>query len=126
MLNTIYILKNKINDKVYIGQTWKLLKDRWNNGNGYLGSHKIERAIKKYGKDNFYYEILTFCSTQKCADIIESFFIKKYNSINNGYNITIGGVKGVMTGRKHSEKSKNKMSESHKGNTAHLGKPHSE
>jgi hypothetical protein len=47
MINTIYILKNKINDKIYVGQTWQSLNERWRNGMGYRGCHKIERAIKK-------------------------------------------------------------------------------
>jgi group I intron endonuclease len=123
-LNTIYILRNTLNDKVYIGQTWFSLKERWNNGNGYSSSLKINNAIDKYGKNNFYYEVLTLCGTQETADFWEMFFIQKYDSINNGYNIATGG-NSVMRGRKHTKKSLDKMSESHKGNTAHLGKPHS-
>lgn len=123
-LNTIYILKNIINNKVYIGQSWWSLKDRWNNGHGYLGCKKLNNAIQKYGKNNFYYEIITLCGTQEASDYWEIFFIKKFNSINNGYNIAIGG-KSVMRGRKHTKESLDKMSESHKGNTAHLGKMHS-
>lgn len=45
----IYILKNTENIKVYVGQTWKTLKDRWNNGHGYAGCPHISNAIKYYG-----------------------------------------------------------------------------
>lgn len=124
-MNTIYALKNKINSKVYIGQTWKSLKERWNNGHGYIGSHKIHNAIKKYG-DKFYYEVITFASTQETADALESFMIEKFNSVICGYNISLGGSKLVMHGRKHTKESKDKMSVSHIGNTAHLGKKHSD
>jgi group I intron endonuclease len=126
MINTIYALKNKINDKIYIGQTWKSLDERWNRGHGYIGSHKIHGAIKKYGKENFFYQALAFCSTQDTANITESYFIQKFDAIQNGYNINIGGTYGVMTGRKHSSESIAKMSISHQGNTAHLSKPHSD
>ena len=55
---TIYIIKNKINDKVYIGQTTSDIKTRFNchckkstiNNRHY----KIYNAMKKYGKENFY------------------------------------------------------------------------
>src|ERR1700693_4599593 len=117
----IYKLINKINSKCYIGQTWQSLKIRWNRGHGYIGSKKIENAIQKYGKENFYYEIITLCGTQTAADYWEVFFIQKLDSIKNGYNIAIGGANGVMHGRKHSPTSIAKMSKSHKGSTAHLG-----
>lgn len=125
-LNIIYALKNKINNKVYVGQTWQSLEDRWNRGHGYIGSLKLENAINKYGKENFYYEIITACGTQDAADYWEQYFIEKFGSIKNGYNIAIGGARGVMQGRRHSPETIAKMSESHKGNTAHLGIPHSE
>jgi group I intron endonuclease len=123
-LNVIYVLKNTANNKVYVGQTWLSLKDRWNNSHGYSSSLKINNAIKKYGKNSFYYEVLTVCGTQETADYWETFFIQKHDSINKGYNIAIGGS-SVMRGRKHSKESIDRMSESHKGNTAHLGKLHS-
>lgn len=115
MINTIYIMKNLINNKVYIGQTWKSLDERWRYGCGYRGCFKIERAIKKYGKNNFYYEVLTFCSTQESADYCETYFIEKYNSVATGYNICISGFSSPMTGRKHSVSSRAKMSSSRKG-----------
>jgi group I intron endonuclease len=123
-MNIIYLLKNTVNDKLYVGQTWVPLKERWNNGYGYLGSNKVNAAILKYGKDKFYYEVLTVCSTQEIADYWEVYFIKVFDSVKGGYNIAEGG-KSVMLGRKHSDESKAKMSQSHKGNTAHLGKQHS-
>lgn len=80
--------------KVYVGQTWQTLKDRWDSGHGYKGCVYLEKAIKKYGKDAFYYEILTVCSTQETADYWETYFIDKYDSCNRkvGYNIMLGGM----------------------------------
>lgn len=115
MINTIYVLRNKCNKKVYVGQTWQSLEDRWNHGHGYNGCIKIERAIQKYSKENFYYEVLTFCGTQDTANYWETFFINKYNSIKNGYNICPTGENGPMVGRKHSQKSRDQMSKSRKG-----------
>lgn len=130
-MNTIYLLRNKCNDKIYVGQTWRSLKNRWIYGHGYRGCLKIHRAIEAHGKDNFYYEIMTFCATQEAADYWETYFINKYDSVNSGYNVCPVGARGSMTGRKHSERSRLKMSESKKaafiGNAnPFYGKHHSE
>jgi group I intron endonuclease len=105
MKNIIYIIKNTINNKAYIGQTWQSLKNRWHCGYKYC-TH-LDRAIKKYGEDKFYYEILKICETQDDADFWECFFINQFDSINNGYNLRAGGSRG-----RHSEISKQKMSNS--------------
>jgi dissimilatory sulfite reductase (desulfoviridin) alpha/beta subunit len=65
---TIYLLKNTANSKVYVGQTWSSLEERWNNGHGYDGSRHLSYAIKKYGREKFYYEILGLASSQAVAD----------------------------------------------------------
>jgi group I intron endonuclease len=122
----IYALCNTINTKVYIGQSWTPLKQRWNRGHGYLGSHKIHKAIKKYGKEKFYYEVLALCSTKEVAEHWETYFITKFDSVNSGYNILSTGGKHGWLGRKHTEESLAKMSKSHMGSHAHLGFKHTE
>ena len=55
----IYIHKNKINGKVYIGQTYTSLRTRFGkNGIKYKGCPIFYNAIQKYGWDNFEHEIL--------------------------------------------------------------------
>jgi group I intron endonuclease len=105
----IYKLINKVNGKIYIGQTWQSLKERWQLGKGYVKCTYLNFAIKKYGKDNFYYEILDVVDSQILADELESFYIKKFDSNNGniGYNLRTGGSRGL-----HSEESKRKVSES--------------
>lgn len=109
---TIYLLENKVNGKVYIGQTWQTIKDRFSNGYGYVGCHYLNNAIKKYSKENFQYIVLKECETQLDADTSEAFFISEFDSTNkhNGYNIKYGGSVG-----KHSEETKIKMRIAHKG-----------
>jgi predicted GIY-YIG superfamily endonuclease len=46
---TIYMHKNKINGKIYIGQTRTSVNDRWQDGKGYKGCTLFDRAINKYG-----------------------------------------------------------------------------
>ena len=103
------------NGKVYIGITSKEPKKRWANGHGYKNNPHFYRAIQKYGWENFEHEILYEGLTEGQANIIEQMMISSYKSTkrNKGYNISIGG--GAMTGRKHSEETKTKMSEKAKG-----------
>jgi group I intron endonuclease len=130
----IYLIKNSVNDKVYVGQTWDSTNRRWHGGGGYKGCIYINNAIEKYGKDNFYYINLDFAFTQAQANILEDFYIDKYDSTNpeKGYNIKRGGSNGKLT-----EEIKAKISASLKGNVisletrekiskANMGKKHTE
>ena len=88
----IYIIKNKINNKVYVGQTKVSIKLRFQNhlsaarcGRGYT----IGKAIRKYGEENFYIELLEECLASELNER-EMYWIAFYNSTDNkcGYNIT--------------------------------------
>ena len=91
MNKDIYIIKNDINDKVYIGQAVDV-KTRF-QGHCKPSSIKreiIARAIQKYGKEHFWYEILEK-SVSNYNDR-EKYWIDYYQSIvPNGYNIMAGG-----------------------------------
>lgn len=81
----IYKTTNLVNGKIYIGQDSK-------NNPEYLGSGKIiKRAILKYGKENFKKEILDFCKDKIQLDEREKYWIKTFNSVEDGYNISEGG-----------------------------------
>ena len=54
----IYMHRNKINNKVYIGQTTQKPEYRWNHGFGYKDSSLFFASIQKYGWDNFEHTIL--------------------------------------------------------------------
>ena len=98
MNGEIYIIKNKINSKVYIGQTTQGSEIRFkqhlktSNTNQ---SQLIHKAIHKYGKENFYYEVLyTNIKTINDLNKLEEDTILKFNSlIPNGYNMCPGGQK---------------------------------
>ena len=95
-MKTIYLHRNKINNKVYIGQTIQNdPNDRWKNGNGYKTCTYFYRAIQKYGWENFEHIILEQNSswTQEELDKKEKEYIILYraNDISYGYNITEGG-----------------------------------
>lgn len=108
MVCTIYMLTNTVNNKIYIGQTWRSFKKRMGrNGGSYEGCTILYNAIKKYGVDKFEYKTLYQCDNQKEADALEEYYIKRYNSKNRniGYNLRDGGSTG-----KHSEETKEKIS----------------
>ena len=93
MKKSIYIIKNKINSKVYIGQTSNI-HQRWaqykSAAKNIPNKQLITKAMKKYGIENFYVEILE----DSIIDFNEreKYWINKYDSISpNGYNILIGG-----------------------------------
>ena len=109
----VYIHKNKINNKVYIGITSIKPEERWRNGHGYIKQMLFYNAIKKYGWDNFKHEILFENLTKEEAEQKEIELIAQYNSTNIcfGYNIQNGG----NSVGKFTDETKKKMSESHKG-----------
>lgn len=88
----IYQITNLINNKIYIGQTNNITK-RWSN-------HKccnspdmvIAKAIKKYGINNFKFEILYRNIPIEQIDELERKTIEEKKSrIPNGYNVALGG-----------------------------------
>ena len=84
----VYVHKNKINGKVYVGQTSRAPQDRWDNGKGYK-TQMFYRAIQKYGWDNFEHIILNTVETVEEALSLETYWIKQFNSIDQqyGYNL---------------------------------------
>ena len=120
MIGTIYKLTSPSN-RCYIGQTINLVerKRALYNPNKYYSGHRLDNAIKKYGIENFQYEILiqiVESSKEKLReklDELEKFYIEKYDSYNNGYNMTLGG--SGSNGCFQTEESKGKISEKAKG-----------
>ena len=106
---SVYIHKNKINGKVYIGQTSQKPEKRWNQGKGYETSPKFYNAILKYGWDNFEHKILYTNLSLEEANQIEKKLIQKFKSTQDqfGYNIASGG-----RNFKHSEETKQKIGKS--------------
>lgn len=108
----VYMHINKTNGKKYIGQTCQNPKRRWANGFGYIESPRFWNAIQKYGWDNFEHIIVKQNLSIKEADLLEEELIAKFNTTSDkyGYNLQSGGMNKL-----HSEETKRKMSEIHKG-----------
>ena len=90
----IYIIKNTVNSKVYIGQTRTSVDQRWKEHlrHAQYGDQVINRAMKKYGVDKFYIETLEICEVS-ILDEREIYYIDLYDSTDKskGYNVSIGG-----------------------------------
>lgn len=93
----IYAIKNKINNKFYIGISIDI-KRRWlthvrdfNKQQHY--NEYLQNAWHKYGGENFEFIILEQLENidNHLLNEKEKFWIENYNSYNDGYNLTIGG-----------------------------------
>lgn len=127
ILYIIYLLMNKVNQKVYIGVTSnykKRMREHSYASNDYL----ISKAIRKYGWDNFQSSILLETDDREA----EKRFIKEYesNDPSKGYNLTEGGegtlgyipseetreiMRNKKLGRKLTSEHRQKISQSNKG-----------
>ena len=89
----VYMHKNKINGKVYIGITGQIPEKRWKDGNGYLYNTHFSHSIQKYGWENFDHIIIADKITKRNAEQLEIELIQLYESTdpNKGYNIQRGG-----------------------------------
>ena len=114
----IYMFKNKINGKCYVGQA-KSLKKRINHHYSNIKTQRynlpIYKAINKYGIENFDLIILKEYPQDINKKILcnqmdkdEKYYIEKYDSYLNGYNCTLGGDGGVL-GYKMTDEQKDKI-----------------
>ena len=101
----IYKITNKINGKVYIGQSIDI-KRRWKDHRTHYknGKYPLYFAMIKYGIENFSFEVIEECEKEKLNDR-EIYWISFYNSNNknNGYNLTNGGEHCALTNIKLTE-----------------------
>ena len=92
----IYKITNLITKQAYIGQSVNIerrkrqhLNTAYSESNKYY-NNPLYRAIRKYGIENFDFEILENCSIEKLNQQ-EKYWIKKYDTFFHGYNLTFGG-----------------------------------
>jgi len=120
-------IKNKINNKYYIGQTkrdyLKRINEHFSNSSSSKSLSAIHLAINKYGIKSFEYNYIEKIDNND-LDEKEEHYINLYNSLSpNGYNMQTGGTLNKIM----SDVSKKKMSDSKKRiNNPNFGKPRSE
>lgn len=120
MYGYVYLTTNLITGHCYIGQK----KGSFNKN--YFGSGLyITRAIKKYGRENFFVRILCEAESKEELDELEIDFIKRTNANHDKdrwYNIAAGGSVLAMEkennpfyGKDHTLEAKMKISKANKG-----------
>lgn len=134
----IYSITNKVNGKRLIGSTLRKFSIRWSEHKyrlrkGKYGNSHLQASWLKYGEDNFIFEIIcpNKWNTEEKLREMETLFINFYKSYDNrfGYNMSevstapLAGRKLSKEhknkigfgGRKHTEKSKKRISNAHIG-----------
>ena len=122
--------------KSYIGQTYQKIDTRWRGGKGYKACTLLNRAVEKYGWENFSHEIIdeiNFVDIKVLNQLEEKYIIELNTLSPNGYNLKTFGdnklvsketrdrnreatliqfeIKGhPMQGKKHTEEAKKNMS----------------
>ena len=104
MKGFIYKITNKVNGKSYIGQTRYTVEFRWRQHQHKKDNCYFHNAIHKYGVENFIVETIEECDVED-LNSREIFYIAKYDTFNNGYNLTIGrdGNKKLLLDEKYDE-----------------------
>lgn len=153
---TIYKVTNRVNGKIYIGQTVRTLEIRKSK---HLHGYKVNplccfhRAIRKHGPDAFIWETIYLCLSRAEADAKEREFIRFFGcKAPAGYNMTDGGegntgrspsqevrakISQKLKGYKHSDEMKARLSKAKKGqrksdetrakmSASQMGKTHSD
>lgn len=116
----VYCITNRINLKMYIGQSQNI-ESRWAHEKAYasFGSY-MRNAFKKYGADNFLFEkLITFDpgdpDLTRLLDEHEIYYIDRYETTNSehGYNMALGGSSN--RGWRQSDHCKRTLSAMYKG-----------
>lgn len=117
----IYLITNKINGKRYVGQSYDI-KGRWNAHLRCKKNFPLYNAMRKYGDENFSFEILRKMPEENALtsiilDSLETHYIKIWKLQDNqfGYNLRSGGANG-----RHSAESLERMKIAQHGRPRHL------
>jgi len=88
MKTGVYKITNIINNKIYVGSSWKCIIKRWRCHKSNLKKNKhtnkhLQRSWNKHGEENFKFEVLEYCEPLKCMEI-EQYYI---DTLNPEFNI---------------------------------------
>ena len=111
----IYVIRNYCNDLVYIGSTTQSLSKRfsWHKASMKYKKIQLYEAFEKLGIYNFYIELLELCPCSCKEELCkkEGYYIRKFDSYKNGYNMRIEGRTRKEYGKEYREVNKEKIKE---------------
>lgn len=106
-MGCIYSITNKLNGKMYIGQTMNFKKRKKDHicsaREGKIKTH-LYISMREYGIDNFKFEIIEDNIDNDKLNERETYYIKKYDTYHKGYNMTYGGENITKNNPKVKEK----------------------
>ena len=97
LTGTIYVIRNDLNNKVYVGQTRRTLQQRLQGHFAESKTHALHGrplhiAIRTLGKEHFWIEPLEENVPLDQLDSLECEYINKYDSVRSGYNKRPGNI----------------------------------
>lgn len=124
----IYQIENLINHKKYIGQTSDRFIERfwnhlWKLKQGIHDNKHLQNAFNKFGEDNFEFSVLHILKDSEDIDDLEHHYISLFD-FEQLYNIQYGGQDRTQLGVSMSEDTKKKIGIANHFNM--LGKKHSD
>lgn len=100
----VYLIRNTVNGKCYVGKTTRTVQSRWRQ---HKTEMRIERydtplycAMREFGVDAFEVSTLGECASQRRLAQMERAFIRRFNSVEDGYNLAVASYGGRI--RNHS------------------------
>ena len=109
----IYVIRNHVNDFVYVGSTCQSLSKRFSWHKSHMKNKKFQlyEAMMENGIENFYIELIELfpCSCRDELHKREGQYIRKFDSFKNGYNGCIAGRSGKEWENDNKEKIKERM-----------------
>ena len=131
-MKRVYLIRNKVNGKHYVGVTTQSVRQRWAEHISRFKrgdrDHKLYLAMRKYGPENFECMVIKTLTNGSIEELkeLEMHYIRVYDTLQNGYNMTPGGdviailtakkISDALTGRKHSAEHCRRLWESRKAN----------
>lgn len=94
----IYVVRNDVNNKVYVGQTTRKVQERFMEHccPSMAKKELLAKAIQEIGREHFYFEVLeSGLKTQRDMNYREAYHVATLRTVwPDGYNLTTGGTWG--------------------------------